>query len=1208
VALALLLFLIFLPQILSTVGRPLVSHHLGNRLGGKVHIDDLDLRWGEGQTIEGFTWTDGRTQLRIDAIETELSLFSLFWGSRQMGISSISGWLLLLEQPPLIPIGAVSTKPLPVSLALQIEPGKIVATTPSGFITLLDNVKGELRISRDRCHFVGHLAATSDNGTIALDLYQSRPGPLAVDLKGEKVPSQLLEPLLPRWSLLVGPTFDIDLVYSRSKAKLSVSGTDFDLEIDGAIEEGLFSLNEPAKLDAVITPELVRQNPFPPPKFEPPALAAPTELSLLVKQLSFPIGPWKESADAATIACQLTTSSILLVDNLLGSWSTPAFKGRIVREKSSKPYEVACGFDFVTVFSQGSFEMGALIDRLWEGRLAIDIEQIPSLWLVTLIPPMRTPAPFLGSLIDCQVTFHGSWEEGAGILSAASDAFVLDRVPFSFRSGVLIDQQLSFAYTLPRIVQAYYLEPAFGEIIIDRVDPISVTLDRLFFSRGDLEITGELSCPSIAGGRVPGEETFSFDETTLKLDGDAADLATTFHLLDSETIAMRLIGPSTALRCSVDASSFSIEAESSQLELKGVGTVESWRYLTMTEPTLGQITLQPGLALGGPTLAAPTPARFCLSPFSLDLEEPDYSTLSFDFGLSMDEAVVLGSSATPIATVLDLEASASMDGPSNEICVGLSCQTSDGSVDLSCTVDGLLAGDKVRWRAAAANGAAAIDRFPLTLVDAILGHTYFTSLFGDELSLQATGQFTQLGHLKGELCASLESPLCTASADLLFADTLSLAQPARLDWQMTPEALQLLYGGHFALSTRAPITLSVEQLEWPWTTASRFPQQIGLTADLEIGRVSYGEMGDPSSYTLGGLSAHFSGADLAERLHYSISSQLIGETRGTMVMRGEVENLFRFDGGIERAAFSADGGIEIDHMPLRPLLTLIPLSDEVDQQLMALLGAQLSVTSLWNLERLNGPFIFRLDSSHSDLDLEGSFTAGRFFLTTPLTASLVVTPYLGQAVLGKINPLFATAVSSDRPIRLYVPDDEVQLPLYPFSAVDIQMPHFSLDLGRIALANQGAVSRLLSIFPGYLRSDPVVYAWFTPQMGSITDGNMRLERMDALIGPQLHIATWGTLNLANERADLNLGISGGSLKHLLDISNISDDYYIVIPMYGQMGSLSIDWFRATAQITALTARSMGGRAEQFGKILDVVSGSTHQRTKMPPQPDLPWEE
>jgi hypothetical protein len=288
-----------------------------------------------------------------------------------------------------------------------------------------------------------------------------------------------------------------------------------------------------------------------------------------------------------------------------------------------------------------------------------------------------------------------------------------------------------------------------------------------------------------------------------------------------------------------------------------------------------------------------------------------------------------------------------------------------------------------------------------------------------------------------------------------------------------------------------------------------------------------------------------------------------------------------------------------------PTAAIAGLSDRRRKQLNALFGEELSLCSSWSIAQFYGPLSLSLQSSRSQMRLDGKLDDGVLTLAQPLHAEVVITPYLSGWLLGKINPLLANAISSDRPLSLNVAANNFSLPLLPYNPSRINVPSATIDFGKVLLANRGGVDSLIRLAQPSLEQQPAVPAWFTPLPISVSLGQMELSRMDALIGEGLHIATWGKIDLVSHRVRLMLAIAPDTMSQL---AGEAEPEYFLIPISGEMGSTSINWPLAATQLASLVAKRSGGRTATVGKVLDIVTGVKKQRERVPAEPTLPWKD
>src|SRR6185295_8511866 len=94
--------------------------------------------------------------------------------------------------------------------------------------------------------------------------------------------------------------------------------------------------------------------------------------------------------------------------------------------------------------------------------------------------------------------------------------------------------------------------------------------------------------------------------------------------------------------------------------------------------------------------------------------------------------------------------------------------------------------------------------------------------------------------------------------------------------------------------------------------------------------------------------------------------------------------------------------------------------------------------------------------------------------------------------------------------------------------------------------------------------------WLTPIYMQLANGVVTLKRSDALVDNMVQIATWGTVDLINDRVDMAIGILGDGLRRALRLENISPNYVLQLPLRGTTATASIDKTRAAAKIAALT--------------------------------------
>ena len=100
-----------------------------------------------------------------------------------------------------------------------------------------------------------------------------------------------------------------------------------------------------------------------------------------------------------------------------------------------------------------------------------------------------------------------------------------------------------------------------------------------------------------------------------------------------------------------------------------------------------------------------------------------------------------------------------------------------------------------------------------------------------------------------------------------------------------------------------------------------------------------------------------------------------------------------------------------------------------------------------------------------------------------------------------------------------------------------------------------------------------VHMWFTPVNLRIMNNILYTDRMDILIDNDLHICTWGNINLQNKRLNMNLGLTAYTLENIFGLSNLDPDYVITIPITGTLDKPKLDSSGATASAASAKRRS-----------------------------------
>ncbi|MFO7646413.1 MAG: hypothetical protein R6W95_18680 [Desulfosarcina sp.] len=286
----------------------------------------------------------------------------------------------------------------------------------------------------------------------------------------------------------------------------------------------------------------------------------------------------------------------------------------------------------------------------------------------------------------------------------------------------------------------------------------------------------------------------------------------------------------------------------------------------------------------------------------------------------------------------------------------------------------------------------------------------------------------------------------------------------------------------------------------------------------------------------------------------------------------------------------------------------------MDGMVTATLGRTMEGTLQGELREGQGPLTLGIRGSNASADLKAHWNQGSLTLREPLMAEVQPTPEFGRLVLARVHPLFETLRGGKELFRFVMPAEGVLIPLIDFDLKNVRVPEMRLSLGRVELTSGWLLQGLVTLGQrfGTLRS--VGDRWpaeFTPAVVSVADGQLTFtRRMDVLLGDQMHLATWGAMDLVTQRADLVLGVMPLTLRSVFSVAAAEDDA-LRIAVRGQPGPGAVDFSSIGIELARLQAqRRLGGSSPLLGALLGTVTGSTPglSGAPAPSMSPLPWAE
>ncbi|CAM6127955.1 unnamed protein product [Calypogeia fissa] len=231
-------------------------------------------------------------------------------------------------------------------------------------------------------------------------------------------------------------------------------------------------------------------------------------------------------------------------------------------------------------------------------------------------------------------------------------------------------------------------------------------------------------------------------------------------------------------------------------------------------------------------------------------------------------------------------------------------------------------------------------------------------------------------------------------------------------------------------------------------------------------------------------------------------------------------------------------------------------------------------------------------------------------LIKPLKAEMDLTPAVAKFYLARVNPLLGEIVGPA------IHDEDMPDVILQVTPTGLELPsdHYKVNIApmKVTLARGQVMDGILSLLSKQQlmkgRKD------LTMQTSAI-EANVNMpstvdcSRLDILLADKVHVATWGSLDWISENVQMTLAIPGKSLRELLGLTKVPENYYLKIPVGGTLEKPLVEWKAAVVAIAELTARQRGGQFMQG--FLDIFDSNDKSKTKDPtPEPiaALPWEE
>ena len=755
--------------------------------------------------------------------------------------------------------------------------------------------------------------------------------------------------------------------------------------------------------------------------------------------------------------------------------------------------------------------------------------------------------------------------------------------------------------------------------------------------------------------------TLQVDDTRLDLSADSLSsirLVTSARVSEAESGLLAKLD-AAPLQLHVDTTTGldaqgqpgSIDAQL-RLSSQGVNTEVSMNIpsdldrVALTTPASLELVLKPDLlehfGIGSPnqvTLGKPLSIDINLTRLDAPLAEFSLQDLQATAALRFDELVLAGDKRVSGASLRNADVAVDYNGPNGSAKIGLVASTfppgdqAAGSLKVDATANRLMQNGEFSLRTADIKAEAKIDSLSTALLGAFSGQEALTPIMGDSMDVDMT---VDLAGDKGPGMIELKTKSQNLSVDagFDFRDELELNRPANLRLTLTPggyEALMAAYSASseegrtssgYELTEDATFETAVTTLRWPLAEVdgkTQFnPSRAAIVATATTPRLALRDRSSGHTFSIEMFEVLLQGSDLSKPIKIEINGQirdsqsaegLPGDAAGRLGISGLAADVFTANGEFNSNGLSIQLNGQLQKFPAGLLDEML----DMDGLMAATLGPTADVVLDTNVQQMVGPFNLQLRSVNVTADIKAQLQSEGLILTEPLVAKAQVTEAFGKHVLGKIHPIFETAQSPDSTVRFEVPREGVLIPIRDYDISKVVIPRMTLDLGTLTLKSgwllKGAVS-LAQQFGELKGSERDQWtALFTPAVLKMSEGEMIYERrLDLLLDKRLHLATWGTVDIANDRSDLTLAFMPETLEKVFGLTVAPDDA-LRIPIRGTLAEPSVDFGKAGLEVERLrTQKRLAKKDKLVGALVGAVAKTAIGGAPMPPASvdPLPW--
>lgn len=1018
-------------------------------------------------------------------------------------------------------------------------------------------------------------------------------------------------------------------------------------DIKGKVSKGHFTLQEPAIFHFNLTPESV--NPFTSHHFE---LLQASRLKMVIQEMMLPLTfldnevPIDSCQFGFKIQGSLPKTAVDVYSlgnlNLLTLQLTleaplcdPSMRLQIVGQAQGRqdPFDI----HFESTLTKPT-HLSDLLQQVQRGmQSSLKVTHFP-LQLLPFVQKQPELIEQIGDYASAQVVIKAK-EIGEYDLTASLQAphLVLPQAQFHMNKDLTLTSPANFNWQMPASCLQSLLK--MESLSLEHVCPVLISFKHLVVSFDAPESTKfhiELTIPEIQLPYLLPGGKLRFKDVNFRLDSpNSTDFYSQLNaqaaLVTSDGLysplldhPLELVHISNWKRLSQNK----IEMPFGRLQLNSLassaqieGRLSADRHFILTKPAyvhylmtpLALQTISQLLEKEWPKLQQATNVNFTIEPTSLDLTSAPLAFLKAKGLLALDRLALQDTSGA-LPTLENLFLPWTIDAPRNHLLVNLKGQayTQEGikpsQLSARIQLENWLNQNRFDISHVKAEIQADLTNLPTSVVSVLLTTHDLSPIIGPVMDIDLQTLIDRDQHSPGFWDMDVDSSSFHAKARFKFTDVITLydaAKPAEFRFTVTPESyshLKTWMNLPSESSLAEPATLSghISQLNVPMKKSPSLQDLGQLVVDFTTTDIKWMNTDTPPIHFEGDINSQ----NLAESIHFSCRA--LAASFPPLRFEGSLTDLFNSKSKWNNwTDMSLQTKLQAQQLTPTFLQSLLLLNTENRQKIQALFGETIDIQASCHLKRLNGPVKATVKGSLGNIQLDGQVQQGILTLNSPLTSSVQMTPLFTQTFFAANAPLLSSAIGSEQPIRLEIDPTRFSCSLFPFQLERVNIDKGTLSLGKIRFRNEGELRSILNMIRPIPEQQFTI--WFTPLYFQLHQGKLTLKRLDMLVANAYTLASWGTLNLLNQKADLTLGISAQSLQYAFGIQGLDEDYLLQIPLYTRQGKVEVDKTKAAARISALVAQTKGGDRVKFvGDLIDLALTNSERGHPAPTTHPFPW--